>query len=89
MHSIWEVVNWSHTFNMVISLKSISKLKVEVTIFCFKIKLILEMSSVYEERLNISIGAIKNLIRKIKKILEGVAKHTNLYIPKTIKELIS
>ena len=48
-----------------------------------------EMSTFYEERLSISIGAVKNLIRKIKTILEGVAKHSNLYIPKSIKDLIA
>ena len=47
-----------------------------------------EMSSSYEERLSISIGAVKDMIRKIRKILEGVAKHTNIYIPKSIKDLI-
>ena len=46
------------------------------------------MSSSYEERLSISIGAVKNIIRKIRRILEGVAKHTNIYIPKSIKDLI-
>ena len=46
------------------------------------------MSTFYEERLNISINAVKNLIRKIRTILEGVAKHTNLYIPKNLKDLI-
>ena len=47
------------------------------------------MSTFYEERLSISIGAVKNLIRKIRTILEGVAKHENIYIPKNIKDLIS
>ena len=47
------------------------------------------MSTFYEERLSISIGAVKNMIRKIRTILEGVAKHENIYIPKNIKDLIS
>ena len=46
------------------------------------------MSTSYEERLSISIGAVKDMIRKIRTILEGVAKHTNIYIPKNIKDLI-
>ena len=45
--------------------------------------------STFYERLSISIGAVKNLIRKIRTILEGVAKHENIYIPKNIKDLIS
>ena len=46
------------------------------------------MSTFYEERLSISIGAVKNMIRKIRTILEGVAKHENIYVPKNIKDLI-
>ena len=46
------------------------------------------MSTSYEERLSISIGAVKDMIRKVRTILEGVAKHTNIYIPKNIKDLI-
>ena len=46
------------------------------------------MSSSYEERLSMSIGAVKDIIRKIRTILEGVAKHTNIHFPKNIKDLI-
>lgn len=44
------------------------------------------MSTSYEERLNIGIGAVKGMIRKIRKILEAVAKHENIYIPKNFKD---
>ena len=54
----------------------------------YKLDNYLEMSSSYEERLSTSIGAVKDIIRKIRTILEGVAKHKNIYIPKNIKDLI-
>ena len=47
------------------------------------------MSTSYEERLNIGIGAVKGMIRKIRKILEAVAKHENIYIPKNFKDKIA
>ena len=47
-----------------------------------------EMSISYEERFETSYKAVKNLIRKIYRLLDGMGKHTNIDIPENIQDMI-
>ena len=46
------------------------------------------MSISYEERFETSYKAVKNLIRKIYRLLDGMGKHTNIDIPENIQDMI-
>ena len=46
------------------------------------------MSISYEERFETSYKAVKNLIRKIYRLLDGMAKHTDIDIPENIQDMI-